>query len=143
MQDVFPLSLFVVTFLFVFLTTAFLLCHICCLKKDRTCLTDLLDILAHMFVFDLIHVIFNSHLEKQIQLRKKVITPNSFFPLILSVMTLMQIFFIKGSSVVSWVWDVCTCFHDVVDLAVLFFQAFTVAEQNLSSKGLSKNETTV
>lgn len=117
----FPLSLFVVTFPFIFLTTVFLLCHICYLKIGRTGLMHLLDVLALMFVFDLVHIICSSHLEKQIYLRKKVITSSSCFFLIPCVRTSMQIFFIKGSSVISWVWDICICFHDTDGLAVLFF----------------------
>lgn len=115
-------------------------CYFCHFVAFKTGRTYLLDVLALMFVFNLVHVTFSSHLEKQTYLGKKVIIPSSCFFLSPSVMTLMQIFVIKGSSVISWGWDIGICFHDDDDLAVLFFQALTVAEQNLSSKGQTRNE---
>lgn len=82
-----------------------------------------------MFVFNLVRVIFSTHLEKQI--------------CIPAVTTLMQVFVIKRNSVIKWVWDIFVCFYDADDLAGLFSQAFTVAEQNPSSKGPTRNQRTL
>lgn len=95
-----------------------------------------------MLVFSLVYVIFSTHLENQIHFRKKIAhskQPFFFF----SSHSKEQIFVSKRNNVINWVWGTWICFHNGDDVAVLFFLAFTVVQQNQSFKHYTSYQRTV
>lgn len=95
-----------------------------------------------MFVFSLVYVKFSSHLEKQIHFRKKIVHSKLPFNLFFSH-SKVQIFVTERNSMINWVWGTWICFHNSDDVAVLFFLAFTVVQQNQCFKHYTSYQRTV